>query len=172
MPSRYFPLSRPHSSRDMLRCVSIPFIKKPWAVPDYLQIVTDDTYSLEGFETIIQSFANEPLKKEWLIRNVNSAYQALNESVLLKRFKQIPWRLIGYELDVQFCTVTYRFAGHEESLPFVLTVTLGPRGTLIQLEGCGLNALVVPALAEWLKSRDPTRPKAIGLPPAVQQDHD
>lgn len=167
---KYLVLRKPHSGYDVVRCASIPYMKSPWAVPDYLQIVTDSTYSSDGHAMVIQALMREAMKKEWPITKIDSAHKALEESVLADRFKRIPWKLIGYEVDLQFQTAAYRFAGNEEYLPFVLTVTLGPRGTLLQLEGSGFIALVEPSYAESLKRRFQKGPEAIGPPPTVRQN--
>jgi hypothetical protein len=160
---RYLPVAAPRSGYDMIRCIWV-YGKKPIPVPDGLQIVTDKAYSLDGRSTAIVSVTDGQIKQGSVIAEIDSARKALEDSILADRFKRIPWGLRGYEADVELQTVAYRFAGSEEYLPFALTVTLGPRGTLLALEGRGLDALVDPPLAESLKRESGAPPKTFVTP--------
>jgi len=124
----------PPPGRVLVRCIWDPTSPAKRSLPDAIQTVMDERFPRGDAANLAKEMADRDLKARRVIADFPSCKKALEASVLAGRFKQLAWQLTSVAEDFRFETATFCFAGIEERHSYNMTITFGPRGTLLQLD--------------------------------------
>lgn len=124
----------------LVRTVRAPFDKsRAW--PAEVQILRDAKFSLETIEQLQKSLATGSMAHPLGLADVATIKGVLDAAPLADALRKAQWNLQGYDLDLNCQKITAKFSTQVDQLPFGLRITIGPRGSLIQLSGVGLERL-------------------------------
>ncbi len=135
----YLRAAKPLPNQMLVRCIWNPQFRKRETLPDAVQIVTDQMYHYDDSAKLGRKLVNGNLKQRLPITDFKSCASALEGSVLADSFKHFPWQLTSVAEDLRFKTIKRCFTVTENRRSYRLTITFGPRGTLLQLEGVGFR---------------------------------